>query len=111
MENKEVINTLSEIRNMMERSTKVLSLSGMSAVVVGIFAIVAAVLANHIIENEWLHVYKVRSLMILAITLFIICFMTILLFSKRKAKKNGLRFQFDRTVQKMLWNFFLPLII
>lgn len=106
-----MINTLSEIRNMMERSTKVLSLSGMSAVVVGIFAIVAAVLANHIIENEWLHVYKVRSLMILAITLFIICFMTILLFSKRKAKKNGLRFQFDRTVQKMLWNFFLPLII
>ena len=106
-----MINTLSEIRNMMERSTKVLSLSGVSAVVVGIFAIVAAVLANHIIENEWLHVYKVRSLMILAITLFVICFMTILLFSKRKAEKNGLRFQFDRTVQKMLWNFFLPLII
>ncbi len=111
MENKEVINTLSEIRNMMERSTKVLSLSGVSAVVVGILAIVAALLANHIIENEWLHVYKVRSLMILAISLFIICFMMIILFSKRKAEKNGLRFKFDRTVQKMLWNFFLPLIV
>lgn len=106
-----MINTLSEIRNMMERSTKVLSLSGVSAVVVGILAIVAALLANHIIENEWLHVYKVRSLMILAISLFIICFMMIILFSKRKAEKNGLRFKFDRTVQKMLWNFFLPLIV
>lgn len=111
MENKEVINTLSEIRNMMERSTKVLSLSGVSAVVIGFLAIVAAVVANNILENDWLHVYKVRSLIVIAISLFIICFMTIIFFSKRKAEKNGLRFKFDRTVQKMLWNFFLPLII
>lgn len=111
MENKEVINTLSEIRSMMERSTKVLSLSGMSAIVVGILAIVAAMLANCIIENGWSHIYKVRSLMLLAILLFIICFAIVLIFSKWKAKKNGLMFKFDRTVQKMLWNFFLPLIV
>lgn len=111
MENKEVINTLSEIRNMMERSTKVLSLSGISAFVVGILAVVASFVAKSILENGWLHVYKVRSLMIMAIALFVICFATVLYFAKRKAEKNGLLFKFDKTVRKMLWSFFLPLII
>lgn len=111
MENKEVINTLSEIRNMMAKSTKVLSLSGISSIVVGCFALVASFIANMIINNEWPHYYKVRVLMIMSVVLFLLCFGSVLFFSKRKAEKSGMVFKFNQTVKKMLWNFFLPLMI
>ena len=49
MENKEVFNTLNEIRSLMEKSSKVLSLSGASAILVGGYACISAVVAYYML--------------------------------------------------------------
>ncbi|AWI26266.1 hypothetical protein [Flavobacterium pallidum] len=48
----EYINDLTEIRSMMERSSKFLSLSGWSGVVIGIYALAAAFFANLLMQQR-----------------------------------------------------------
>jgi len=124
MDNKEVFNTLSEIRNLMEKSSKILTLSGMSAIFVGIYACVAAVVAYYILGGEWvvsggfvefprLNVntpYRLQLMLIFAVLLIMLCLATVFLFSYRKAKRNNQRFVFDRTAQRLLLNFFIPMV-
>jgi len=119
MDQKEVLSTLSDIRNMMEKSSKILSLSGMSAVVVGVFACLAAAGAYVILGGEkyltgWPQLNlclqcKVQLLIILAGFLIILCLATAYLFAFRKAKRKNQRFVFDLTARRLLWNFFVPL--
>ncbi|MDR2233250.1 MAG: hypothetical protein LBE56_09025 [Tannerella sp.] len=119
MDNKEVLSTLSDIRNMMEKSSRILSLSGMSAVVVGVFAGLAAVVAHVILGGgslaAWLPrfdycpVCKVQMLVLLAGFLILVCMATAYLFARRKAKRKNQRFAFDLTARRLLWNFFMPL--
>lgn len=111
MENKEVINTLSEIRDMMAKSSKFMSLSGLSCAIVGAFALIACFIAQYILDNPaWEHHRKVFTLTVLASVLLIICIATAFLFARRKAKKNNYRFTLDKTAQRMLWSFILPLL-
>ena len=124
MEKKEVFSTLNEIRNLMEKSSRFLSLDGMSAIFVGIYACIAAVVAYYMlggsghlswnfIEFPRLNVntpYRLQLMLIFAVLLVILCLATVLFFSFRKAKRNHQRFVFDRIAQRMLWNFFLPLV-
>ena len=124
MENKEVFNTLNEIRSLMEKSSKVLSLSGISAILVGIYACIAAVIAYYIlggsgqftwdfIEFPRLNVntpYRLRLMLIFAAILVMLCLLTVYWFSYLKAKRNKQHFAFDRTAKRLLLNFFLPLI-
>lgn len=112
MDNKEVINTLSEIHEMMARSSKFLSLSGLSCALVGLFALCASFMAHYIIQNpQWYHYEKVTMLTTLALILLVVSLLTIFLFSKKKADKNHLSFKLDKTVRMMLWNFALPLLV
>lgn len=112
MDNKEVINTLSEIHEMMARSSKFLSLSGLSCAVVGVFALCASCLANFIIQYpQCPHYQKVTILTVLALFLLCLSLLTIFIFSKKKADKNHLSFKLDKTVRMMLWNFALPLLV
>lgn len=125
MENKEVFSILNEIRNLMEKSSKVLSLSGISAIIVGIYACIAAVIAYYIlggsgqlswdfIELPRLNIntpYRLKLMLTFASILVALCLLTVYWFSYLKAKKNKQHFAFDRTAKRMLWNFFLPLIV
>lgn len=125
MENKEVLNTLNEIKSLMEKSSKILSLSGASAILVGVYACIAAVVAYYILGGtgvlSWDFVefprlqvntpYRMQLMLIFASVLVLLCLATVFFFSRYKAKRNGLRFTFDRTAQRMLLNFFLPLTV
>ena len=123
MDNKEVFSTLNEIKDLMERSSRVLTLSGMSAIFVGIYACIAAVVSYYILGGEWLlssglielprlnvnSPYRLQLMLFFAAFLIILCLATAFLFSYRKAKRNNRRFAFDRTAQRLLWNFFIPM--
>ncbi|WP_278479810.1 hypothetical protein [Tannerella forsythia] len=125
MKNKEVFNTLNEIRSLMEKSSKVLSLSGASAILVGGYACISAVVAYYMLGGTggWsqdllsfprLQVntpYRMQLMLIFAAILVVLCLTTVFFFSRRKAKRSGQRFVFDRTAQRMLLNFFLPLAV
>jgi len=124
MDSKEVFNTLNEIRSLMEKSSKILSLSGMSAVFVGVYACMAAVgtcfilgeegrLSGGFIELPALHLSpggQLRLVIVLGVALIVLCLATAFLFARRKAKRNNQRFEFDLTARRLLWNFFLPLV-
>ena len=124
MDNKEVFNTLTEIKNLMEKSSKILTLSGMSAIFVGIYACIAAVISYYMLGGEWvfsggfielprLNVntpYRLRLMLLFASLLIMLCLATVFLFSYRKAKRNKQRFVLDRTAKRLLWSFFLPMI-
>lgn len=115
MENKEVISTLNDIKNMMEKSTKFLSLSGISSILVGIYACIGATIAYYLLGSGdvlMLNVntpYKLRIVILFAAILFIICLGTVVLLSYAKAKRSGQQLKLDHTTQRLLWNFFLPL--
>lgn len=112
MENKEAFNALSEIRDMMAKSTKVLSLSGLSAVAIGSLALLAAYVAGRLLASDAIsQYYKLKLLTAGAVALFVACALVVLLFAKRKAAKNNIPFQLDATSRKMLWYFFLPLVV
>ena len=46
MENKEALDTLHDIKELMEKSTKFMSISGISAILVGIYACIGTGLAR-----------------------------------------------------------------
>ena len=52
MNNQEALNTLNDIRNMMEKSTRFVSFSGLSSIVIGIYACIAAIIAYSILEIQ-----------------------------------------------------------
>ncbi len=112
MENKEAFDALSEIRDMMAKSTKVLSLSGLSAIAIGVLALVAAYEAGWLLGYGGLsQYYKLKLLTAGAVVLFVMCALVVLVFAKRKAAKNNIPFKFDLTTRKMLWYFILPLLV
>lgn len=112
MEKNEALNTLSEIRDMMAKSSKVLSLSGTSSIFVGLFALVAAYIANCILVNEELDQdVKTMALFAEGGLLLCLCVATVFFFSKKKACKNNMSFRMDQTTKQMLWHFMLPLFV
>lgn len=117
MENKEVISTLSEIKELMEKSSKFLSLSGSSAIFVGIYAFIGAYIAYYILDSTskimTLNIntpYRLQIIVILALILLSISLITAFYFSWIKAKKNGHKLRLDQISIRLLINFFVPLL-
>lgn len=122
MNNSEHLDAIKDIRNMMKRSTRFLSLSGLSGVLAGIYALAGAwygwilmgelieayrncssVEACSTIEREYLTKFILLAAVILGASLI-----TGFLFSARKAKKAGQRL-LDQTALRMLFNLAVPL--
>lgn len=112
MEKEEALSALSEIRDIMAKSTKVLSFSGLSSVVVGVYAIIAAAIGNYVINDLSVSEYLRNKIFIAGgVLLIVISLITVLLFAKSKAGKNNLPFQLDSVTKKLLGHFFLPMSV
>lgn len=115
MNNQEAIDTLGEIRRLMEKSTKVLTLNGFSAIFVGLFACIGAYAAHLVLDGSPATSLAVNTparlqfIVILAAGLLLLCLGTVIGMSAYKARKNGQRLRLDRPTRGLLWNFFLPL--
>ena len=118
MNNQEALNTLNDIRNMMEKSTRFVSFSGLSSIVIGIYACIAAIIAYSILGNTTpvprLDVdtpAKLQLLIVFASLLIIVCIVTVILMCRHKAHQNNQSLLFDFNTKRLLWNFFLPLVV
>lgn len=110
MDNQEALNTLNEIRKMMEKSSRFLSLNGLSAIVIGIYACISAGIIYFILYNMPPGKYlPVGTLIAFAAILIIVCITTVILMCRYKAHRNHQQLQLDFTTKKLLWNFFFPL--
>ncbi|MCP9612456.1 hypothetical protein [Coprobacter tertius] len=116
MEKKEVINTLSEIKELMEKSSRCLSLSGLSAIFVGIYALLGAASVYYLYHILWKPSVAIntpfRLQVVVGIALFIlaISLITVFLLSWIKARHENQKLVLDATVKRLLINFFVPLL-
>lgn len=122
MENKEALDTLHDIKNLMEKSTKFLSISGISSILVGIYACIGTGVAYYILAKPgisttitripFLNVntsQRLTQICIVALVVLVLSLVTVFTMSYRKAIKANRNIFTDKSVYRLLWNFFLPL--
>jgi hypothetical protein len=110
---------IAEIRSMMERSSRFISLSGLSGILAGLYALIAAFIAFNIaytfetIAYEDVLVRNVRGkrfeLILIAISTLALACMTGIALTRKKAKKLGIK-SWDQNAKKVIINLFIPLI-
>lgn len=114
------LETLTEIRSLMEKSSRFISLSGLSGIFAGIFALIGAIIAFYYLHSINRHNYAylmdggvnsdfylfffLNALFVLAASLTFGSYFTI-----RKAKKNNQSI-WDSTSKRLLINLMIPLM-
>jgi len=116
----ETLREISDIKRIMERSSRFISLSGLSGIAAGLCALAGAYFANNILRSyysdfnhngysdENFSELRARLLIVAAIVLasaLIVAF----IFTWRRAKQNHLPI-WDLTARKLMWNVLVPLI-
>jgi hypothetical protein len=107
---------------MMERSSKFISLSGMSGIAAGIFALAGAAIARYGYFEEYYRDYDSRGffngfdfamlkwkLILLALGVFLAAFVSAFYFTWRKSKKIGVSL-WNLTSRRLFWNMMIPLV-
>lgn len=119
MENEKYLNEISEIKNLMERSSRFISLSGLSGILAGIYCLIGAGLAYKIIyfDNTTLGNYSdliitetgLIQLFIIAISVIVLSLATAVVLSIRKAKKGNDTI-WNSSTKRLVINFLIPLL-
>ncbi len=103
---------LAEIRSMMERSSKFLSLSGWSGILAGIYAIAGVWFANFYYgfypDELFYSTPYMSSIILIACMVMVLALITAVFFSKRKAAQKG-ESVWNATSKRMLSNMLIPL--
>lgn len=104
---------IKEIRKMMEESSRFLSLSGLSGILVGIYALLGAFMAESIIYTNklfgWLLADNiVFDLLIIAFITLFLSLLTVILLTYRRAKRAGTKI-WNPGSRLMLLNLIIPL--
>lgn len=114
MESKKYLEDISEIKNLMNRSSRFISLSGLSGIMAGIYALIGAFIAYRLVtgsERGYLildgEIYRLVLIDLFAIAF--LSFFTAILLTTRKARKNGEKI-WDASSKRLLINFLIPLI-
>lgn len=122
MKENDIQNDLTSIRSMMERSSKFISLSGLSGVLAGIYALIGAVWAytidygtggffsyrDYVIENVPASPERLVKLIVIAISVLVASVTTGIILTFRKAKQKG-QSVWGRTSRQLLYNMCVPL--
>jgi len=113
------ISDIQEIRSIMEKSSRFLSLSGLSGILAGIYALIGAYMAYRIFYFSDEIIYSslsqqavtnnVVKLIILALSILILAIGTAILLSYRRARKTKSPI-WDSTSKRLLINLLIPLV-
>lgn len=114
MESKDYLKDISDIKQMMNKSSRFISLSGLSGILAGVYAIIGAGFAYWLVMNsgrDYLildgYVFRLILLDLLLIALF--SAVTGIILTTRKAKKNEAKI-WDASSRRLVINFLIPLI-
>ncbi|WBL21629.1 hypothetical protein [Zunongwangia sp. HRR-M8] len=113
--NKDYSQDLSEIRNLMNRSSRFLSLSGTSGIMAGIYAILGAGVSkifflSNVLEDQ--NVANPEVLLPIVIILMLVLMFSIItayFLSVKEAKKNDEQI-WDETAKRLVFHFLVPLL-
>ncbi|WP_319503633.1 hypothetical protein [uncultured Draconibacterium sp.] len=94
-ESEKLLNELKDIRNIMERSSRFLSLSGLSGIMVGIYALIGAFFAYRIVYIQFPSAVRqeyindtLTAVFIIGITVLVLSLFTIYVLTVKQAKKE-----------------------
>ena len=105
------LDDIRHIRSMMERSSKFLSISGISGVLAGVFATIGAILAYAVLKKEFTITGSLLYDFIIIAAAVLFCAVTAgLIFSVRKARKNNSKLWTPVTLQ-IATDFMIPLAV
>lgn len=114
MSDKDYLKDISEIKNLMSKSSRFISLSGLSGILAGIYALIGAAAAYYIVTNSYLgyltldgSIFKICISILFGVA--VISVITGIYLTTRKAKKNGEKI-WDTSSKRLLLNFLVPLI-
>jgi hypothetical protein len=119
MENQRAQKDLESIRHLMERSVKFVSLSGLSGILAGVYALIGAAIAYYqiysgeatrTVEYYQGNIPVVKNLILVAIAVLVASVATGWLFSVRKAKKLNTKI-WNETSRRLLMNLLVPLVV
>jgi len=118
METNKYLNDITEIKNMMNRSSRFLSLSGLSGILAGVYCLIGAWLAYQTIYTDSNNVGSYKNLVLtedamkrlFAIAFIVILFslLTGIMLSIKKAKKENEKV-WDASSKRLIINFAIPL--
>ncbi len=114
MNEQDYLKDIGEIKNLMSRSSRFISLSGISGIFAGLYAIAGALVAYFFIfppagEILSLESWNFKMLLILLSSVAILSVVTAFLLTTRKAKMNNEKV-WDITTRRLLLNFSIPLV-
>lgn len=114
MESNKYLEDISEIKNMMNRSSKFISLSGWSGIMAGIYALIGAWLCHDVVHNYSngrliLDGWVFRRVMLTLLGVLVLSVGTAIFLTTQKAKKNNAKI-WDATTKRLLINFLVPLV-
>src|SRR5579875_2156095 len=114
------LDALQDIRKMMQRSSRFISLSGLSGIAAGFWALVGSYIANNWIE-KYFHQHDEQgygsqdfqqlkiNLFLLAVSVLAMALLSALYFTWRRAGKNKLPL-WDHTMRQLIINMLIPLV-
>ncbi|UKB84574.1 hypothetical protein LF887_02660 [Chryseobacterium sp. MEBOG06] len=119
MDSKNYHEDLSHIRSMMERSSRFISLSGLSGVCAGLAAIIGAVYVYFVFQREGISYFDgdrnilgpalVKELVLIGAIILVVAVLSGYIFTANKSKKKGLKI-WDATTKRLLVTFAVPLV-
>lgn len=114
MSEQDYLKDISEIKNLMNRSSRFISLSGLSGIFAGVYAIVGAIIAYIYLfpkPGEYLTMHSLNFKLLLALlaSVAILSVITAYLLTTRRAKRNNEKI-WNSTTRRLLLNFLIPLI-
>lgn len=115
--NNKYLQDISEIKNMMNKSSQFISLSGLGGIMAGIYALIGAFIAHTLIENNKTNYDKVVTLesdtfkliVLTALGVLFLSIITAILLTYNKAKREG-ETVWNSTSKRLLTNFMIPLV-
>lgn len=115
MSEQDYLKDISEIKDLMNRSSRFISLSGLSGIFAGLYALIGAAFAYWIVDNsgrEYLFldgsVFRLIMLDLFLIAMFSVG--TAIFLTTQKARKEGVK-MWDSSTRRLLINFLIPLVV
>ncbi|MFD0965016.1 hypothetical protein [Pseudofulvibacter geojedonensis] len=115
MTQQDYLKDLSEIKDLMNKSSRFISLSGLSGILAGTYALIGAAVAYWLVTtysngvlilDGWIF----RSCLLTLVLVAVFSIITGILLTTRKAKQQGAKI-WDSTSKRLVLNFIIPLVV
>lgn len=114
MKKDQYLNDIKEIKDIMNRSTQFISLSGLSGILAGLYAIIGALFVKYLLRKNTgeyiaLEGETFKLILLTAFLTLTISLVTAYLLTVKKAKKNN-EMMWNNSSKRLLFHFAIPLI-